>query len=279
MLLECTHLPRLTWMFLSCPDSLRAKLGSALELLRLYQHKLQVLESMPAGITLEARHPARNNSRCRTDGCSNCIRMSPGAPLAGPIRGPHDEEAAASSEHETGNCSQTSRISSMQPNPVSLPAQGEALAFETTRQPELCCDPSIHEVVQQVLAAKQTGAPAAQPVGTHCREHAAHSAHDSIALEGHSDQCKVELCGSQTRTRASEQGYSSCKCQKELAGDPWAFMSVSQDKRPKHAVRPFNGDLLSLVSDIDEMMSCSGKALAEPSDTSVSDSSNTSCSY
>lgn len=232
---------------------------------------------MPAGIALEATHPTVTNSRCRTEGCSNCTRMSPSAPSAGPTRGPQDEKAAASPTHENGNCPQTSPLSSMQPNADSPLAQGEPSELETTRQLELCADPKICESGAFLSSSLPGCAP--QPVGTHCRECPAHSAHDSTPLRGQSDQCGGDSCGLQTHTRAAEHGNCSCKCQKEHAGDTWAFMKVSQGECPKHVVRQFNGDLLSLVSDIDEMMSCSGKARAEPSDTTVSDSSTTCCSY
>lgn len=38
----------------------------------------------------------------------------------------------------------------------------------------------------------------------------------------------------------------------------WAFMEAAACGSPPHAVKCFDGDLLSLVTDVEDMMSCSG---------------------
>lgn len=253
-------------VFPSLSDSLRAKLGSALELLRLYQHKLQVLESMPICAASEAAQTARPYNRRYAEGCSNCTCMNPEATSAGPSVGPH-EQANRPNKHETGNCSHPLAPGSMQPSAHSQP---NARAIQSPMQLELRSDPGIGE--SGAFLHAPLPATVAQPVGTLCRESATQSAHDSGSLRGHSIRCGTKSCDAKIGASASEQGVSFGKCQKELAEDPWAFMRMSHSEGPKHAVRPFHGDLLSLVSDIDEMMSCSGKAPTNPSDAAISDS-------
>ena len=245
-------------------DSLRAKLGSALELLRLYQHKLQVLESMPVCTASEAAQITRHDSRCHADECSKCTRMKPKAAPADPSAGPHHEQAAAPYKHTTGDCSHPLACESMQPSAPSL------AAIEAPMQLKLCFDPRIGESGAFLYAPLP--AIIAQPVGRPRREFAAKSAHDSLTLRGPSARCGKDSCDVQTRESTSEQGAPSGEPQKESAEDPWAFMRLSHCEAPKHAVRPFHGDLLSLVSDVDEMMSCSGKAPTDPSDIVISDS-------
>ena len=248
-------------------DSLRAKLGSALELLRLYQHKLQVLESMPVCAASETAQTARHYSRCQAEGCRKCPHINPEATSAGPCGGPKHDHAAAPDKLKTGDCSHLLAPGNMQPSAHSLP---KAAAIESPMQLGFCFDPSVGG--SGALLYAPLPAPTAQPVGTPSRESATQFPHDSGTLGGHPVRCGNKSCDAQTRASSPEQGASSGERQKELAEDPWAFMGLSHCEAPTHAVRPFHGDLLSLVSGIDEMMSSSGKAPTEPSDTLLSDS-------
>ena len=252
--------------------SLRTKLGSALELLRLYQHKLQVLDSMPVGTTSQASQPAPMYSRC-----SDCTHVSPGPTSAGVSRDSQYEEAAATPTYETATSPWQVAPERLEPSPHSLLAQGTTSAWEALRQLDFRFDPSIGQSGAFLCTPKP--APAAQPVGIACRKCPVHSTNEVITVRGHTEQFGKESCDVQTRTSTSEEGDCSGGCHEELAGDPWAFMRMSQCEGHVHAVKRFQGDLLSLVSDIDEMMSCSGKAPAEASDTVVSDSSTTHRSY
>ena len=226
---------------------------------------------------MDALQPETVCSRCCQRQCSTCAHVSPGPTSTGVSRDPQIKQAAATSLCDSATSPWQAAPGSMEPGPHSLQAQGSSSACEALRQLELRFDPGLGQSGACFCASKP--APAPRPAGSPRRRCPVYSSTEDVTLRRHSDGLGKESSDVHTPASTSEDGDSPDGCHEGRARDPWGFMRLSQCDGNAHAVRQFQGDLLSLVSDIDEMMSCSGKAPAEASDTTVSDSHITRYSY
>ena len=212
-----------------------------------------------------------------TQPASKCTSTSHGVTSIEPSGLSHHREAAEAQVEATGcpqECAQQGRQSCLH----SLPEHGEASALEIPRQLKLRFDPSIGDSGAFLCAPQHS--PLAEPMRAPCRDCQACCSQENSTPGGRCEQSGK--CGGLqpcTMLITSDQGDAIGRCREELAGDPWGFMRVPQREDPVHAVRHFQGDLLSLVSDIDEMMSCSGKASMHSSDTIIGDANTPSRSH
>ena len=230
--------------------SLRKKLVSALELMRVYQHKLQTLESLQSLPIAQGMQPQQK--------CSTCTAQPPSAPLQpGSTTSRSDELSSAClhqacrrcQELDTGNIllhehsllehSWTSKHSPHSRLEVRFdPSIGHAGAFLTASQPH-------HGRAQSQHACTKSQSP-------------------STGVSAPSASANCQRCSGRTSTVSTEQ-YKLAKDPIQSPGegvsdaeDTWAFMDAAAGECPLHAVRCFDGDLLSLVTDVEDMMSCSG---------------------
>lgn len=256
MLAILNPLPLMAVLYLA---SLRTKLGSALELLRLYQHKLQVMESMPAHSVSETPHSAGVHSRHSREACSSCIPVSPAA-QSGFLRSlSASDEMAPAHQHQSCQYSQTNDASSAQPNMQSTLPDCQAWALDTCTQPRLRFDSSVGQAGAFVHASQPANV--AQPVDHQCQDRQAQSTQKCSTAGRPSETAESQSENSHLCKQGREQAPADGKHQEDISDDPWAFMRLSQQQCPVHAMRRYQGDLLSLVTDIDDMMSCSGRSI------------------
>ena len=234
--------------------SLRTKLGSALELLRLYQHKLQALESLQSQPACQAMRPDPTSSQqstdLRSDSRDGCAAA---ATQASSIQG--EEELALTCGHPP--CRHCNL-----PKEEYLPAQQEKLVRTPPRQMGLRFDPSIGASGAFVAASGlQPQAPTlahhtrgeSQIVGTPQRAQRLPPESSAAPASSAEDELShAAKCG-----RSWKHATSASESDEGASEDPWAFMTTTPQGWPLHAARRFDGDLLSLVTDVEDMMSCS----------------------
>ena len=239
-------------------SSLRAKLGSALELLRRYQHRLQALESLQSPPASEkAAHEDQERGRPSSERCSECANMSSSAFTAGCSNLPAEAGLAPQCRHRACRCTCTAHCTAAQPMQHKFPARPNPLYEDSPKQAELRFDPSFGETgaIAQVLDVRLLA------------EHllSAHIQRCPVCKPANSSEqqaaCADPACTDDEEPRKHcEQAAHPVQAGRQTSEDPWAFLTMPRQEGAMRAAKRFDGDLLSLVTDIDDMMSCSGRS-------------------
>ena len=138
-----------------------------------------------------------------------------------------------------------------------LPARSNPLYEHSPRQAGLRFDLSIGEtealaqvlelrlLAEHLLSAHIQRCPVCKPVNSSEQQAA----------------CADPACTDNEEPRKHcEQAAHPVQAGGQTSEDPWAFLKMPRQEGAVHAARRFDGDLLSLVTDIDDMMSCSGRS-------------------
>ena len=230
--------------------SLRKKLVSALELMRVYQHKLQALESLQSLPSAQGMQPEHR--------CSTCTAQPPSGPLQPGSTALQSDEQSSVCLHQACRKCHKMGTGNILPHEHSLPEQSCTSEHSQHSRLEVRFDPSVGHA-GAFLTAPQSHCGGAQS------QHACNESQPrSTGVSPSSASANCQRCSGRASTGSTEQ--------KTVAKDPvhypgggvshaddaWAFIDTAAGGCPLHAARCFDGDLLSLVTDVEDMMSCSG---------------------
>ena len=222
--------------------SLRRKLGSALELMRVYQHKLQ---SLPIA-----------QGMCPEQRCSTCTAQPLCAPPQPGNTGLQSDYLASVCLHQACRKRQELDPGDILSHEHSLPEQPRTSEHSPYSRLEVHSDPSV-EHAGVCLTALQAKSPEAQSQRTSTKSQSGStgvSAPASANCKRHNGRAST---GSPERKTLARDPIPSPGGGVSNAEDAWALMDAAAGGCRLHAVRRFDGDLLSLVTDMEDMMSSS----------------------
>ena len=230
--------------------SLRKKLVSALELMRVYQHKLQALESLQSLPHAQGMQPERS--------CSTCTAQPPSALLQPGSTASQSDELPSVCLHQACRTCQELDMGNILLHAHSLQEQSWTSERSPHSRLEVRFDPSVGHAGAFLTAPQSHGG------GAQSQHACSKSQSRSTGLSPSSASANCQRCSRRAGTGSTEQNILAKDSIQGSGGgvsnaeDAWAFMDAAAGTSPLHAVRCFDGDLLSLVTDVEDMMSCSG---------------------